>query len=84
MIQTMLGQEYREMIPAGVKRHVPIANKTGELDNVRSDAAIVDPLSDAPYILVLLTRDLDYPGLAYGEVAEVAERIDNAMRRTTR
>jgi len=84
MIQTMLGQEYREMIPAGVKRHVPIANKTGELDNVRSDAAIVDPLSDAPYILVLLTRDLDYPGLAYGELAEVAERIDNAMRRTTR
>ena len=30
MIQTMLGQEYREMIPAGVKRHVAIANKTGE------------------------------------------------------
>jgi beta-lactamase class A len=81
MVQTMLGQQYREMIPAGIKRHVPIANKTGELDNVRSDAAIVDPLSEAPYILVLLTRDLDYPGLAYGEVAEFAERIDNAMRR---
>jgi beta-lactamase class A len=81
MVQTMLGQQYREMIPAGIKRHVPIANKTGELDNVRSDAAIVDPLSEAPYILVLLTRDLDYPGLAYGEVAEFAERIDNTMRR---
>jgi len=81
MIQTMLGQEYREMIPAGVKRHVAIANKTGELDNVRSDAAIVDPLSEAPYVLVILTRDLDYPGLAYGEIAEFAERIDNAMRR---
>jgi beta-lactamase class A len=81
MVQTMLGQEYREMIPAGVKRHVPIANKTGELDNVRSDAAIVDPLSEAPYILVILTRDLDYPGLAYGEIAQFAERIDDAMRR---
>jgi beta-lactamase class A len=81
MIQTMLGQEYREMIPAGIKRHVAIANKTGELDNVRSDAAIVDPLSEAPYILVILTRDLDYPGLAYGEIAEFAERIDNVMRR---
>ena len=69
------------MIPAGVKRHVAIANKTGELDNVRSDAAIVDPLSEAPYILVILTRDLDYPGLAYGEIAEFAERIDNAMSR---
>jgi beta-lactamase class A len=84
MVQTLLGQEYREMIPAGVKRHVPIANKTGELDNVRSDAAIVDPLSEAPYILVILSRDLDYPGLAYGEIAEFAQRIDTAMRRMNR
>jgi hypothetical protein len=64
-----------------VKRHVPIANKTGELDNVRSDAAIVDPLSEAPYVLVILTRDLEYPGLAYGEIAEFAQRIDKAMSR---
>jgi hypothetical protein len=79
-VQTMLGQAYREMIPAGVKRKVPIANKTGELDYVRSDAAIVDPRSESPYILVILTRDLEYPGLAYGEIAQVARRIDNAMR----
>jgi beta-lactamase class A len=81
MVQTMLGQAYREMIPAGVKRHVPIANKTGELDNVRSDAAIVDPLSESPYVLVILTRNLEYPGLAYGEIAEFAQRIDTTMRR---
>jgi len=81
MIETMLGQAYREMIPAGVGRHVPIANKTGELDFVRSDAAIVDPLSGSPYILVILTRNLDYPGLAYPEIADVAHRIDTAMRR---
>jgi beta-lactamase class A len=81
MVQTMLGQAYREMIPAGVKRHVPIANKTGELDNVRSDAAIVDPLSESPYVLVILTRNLEYPGLAYGEIAEFARRIDTTMRR---
>lgn len=79
MVQTMLGQAYREMIPAGVRRHVPIANKTGELDNVRSDAAIVDPRSEDPYILVILTRDLDYPGLAYGEIAQFARRIDRAI-----
>jgi beta-lactamase class A len=80
MIQIMLGQAYREMIPAGVKRNVPIANKTGELDYVRSDAAIVDPMSESPYILVILTKELDYPGLAYGEIAEVAQRIDTSMR----
>ena len=81
MIAILLGQAYREMIPAGVKRHVPIANKTGELDYVRSDAAIVDPMSESPYILVILTKELDYPGLAYGEIAEVAQRIDTSMRR---
>jgi beta-lactamase class A len=81
MVQIMLRQAYREMIPAGVKRHVPIANKTGELDNVRSDAAIVDPLSEAPYVLVILTRNLEYPGLADGEIAEFAQRIDTTMRR---
>jgi beta-lactamase class A len=83
MVHLMLGQAYREMIPAGVRRHVPIANKTGELDNVRSDAAIVDPQGDSPYILVILSRDLDYPGLAYGEIAAVATRIDTAITRTT-
>ena len=84
MVQTMLGQAYREMIPAGVKRHVPIANKTGELDNVRSDAAIVDPFSEDPYVLVLLTRNLEYPGLAYDEVAEFATRIDRAISKPAR
>jgi beta-lactamase class A len=81
MVQTMLGQAYREMIPAGVRRHVPIANKTGELDFVRSDAAIVDPLSESPYVLVILTRNLDYPGLAYDQIAGVAHRIDTAIVR---
>lgn len=81
MIETLLAQAYREMIPAGVGRRVPVANKTGELDFVRSDAAIVDPLSGSPYILVILTRNLDYPGLAYAEIADVAHRIDTAMRR---
>jgi beta-lactamase class A len=84
MVQTMLGQAYREMIPSGIKRHVPVANKTGELDTVRSDAAIVDPLSEAPYVLVILTRDLEYPGLAYGEIAEFAARIDKTLQRAPR
>jgi hypothetical protein len=80
MIKLMLRQEYREMIPAGITRKVPIANKTGELDYVRSDAAIVDPMGDDPYILVILTKDLDYPGLAYPDIAAIAHRIDNGMR----
>jgi beta-lactamase class A len=81
MIKLMLRQEYREMIPAGITRKVQIANKTGELDYVRSDAAIVDPFGEAPYVLVILTKELDYPGLAYPDIAAIAKRIDSGMRR---
>jgi beta-lactamase class A len=81
MIELLLRQEYREMIPAGITRKVPIANKTGELDYVRSDAAIVDPFGEAPYVLVILTKELDYPGLAYPDIAAIAKRIDTGMRR---
>ena len=81
MIKLMLRQQYREMIPAGITRNVQIANKTGELDFVRSDAAIVDPMGEAPYVLVILTKELDYPGLAYPDIAAIAKRIDTGMRR---
>jgi beta-lactamase class A len=81
MIKLLLRQQYREMIPAGITRNVPIANKTGELDFVRSDAAIVDPFGEAPYVLVILTKELDYPGLAYPDIAAIAKRIDTGMRR---
>jgi beta-lactamase class A len=81
MIKLMLRQQYREMIPAGITRNVPIADKTGELDYVRSDAAIVDPMGEAPYVLVILTKELDYPGLAYPDIAAIAKRVDTGMRR---
>jgi beta-lactamase class A len=81
MVDLMLRQQYREMIPAGIKRNVRIADKTGELDFVRSDAAIVDPLGEAPYVLVILTKDLDYPGLAYPDIANIAKRIDTGMQK---
>jgi beta-lactamase class A len=84
MIEIMLGQQFRDMIPAGIHRKVQIANKTGELDYTRNDAAIVDPFGDAPYILVVLTRDLEYPSLAPAEIAQVAQRVDNAMRRVAK
>ena len=47
MIRTMLRQAYCDMIPMA-SAAVPVANKTGELENVRNDAAIVDPFGHAP------------------------------------
>ncbi len=56
MVNIMLGQEDRETIPTGIARRVPIANKTGVLDDVRNDVAIVDPYGGDPYVLVLLSQ----------------------------
>ncbi|MDQ6930197.1 MAG: class A beta-lactamase-related serine hydrolase [Candidatus Eremiobacteraeota bacterium] len=61
MIKIMLGQTDRDKIPAGLPRGVPVANKTGEIDGVRNDVAIVDPLGDSPFVLTVLTKNLsDY------------------------
>lgn len=56
IVGLMLQQEDRETIPAGIGRRVSIANKTGVLDDVRNDVAIVDPYGRDPYVLALISR----------------------------
>jgi len=58
MINIMLHQEDRDKIARGLPKGMPLANKTGEIDGVRNDVAIVDPFGDSPYILAVLTKDL--------------------------
>jgi beta-lactamase class A len=76
MVDVLLGQEYRDMIPAGIRRGVRVANKTGELDGVRNDAAIVDPFGDAPYVLVVLSHDDDGDAGPRAAIAAIAHRVD--------
>lgn len=76
MIDLMLAQEDRSKIPAGLPHRTPVANKTGEIDGVRNDAAIVDPYGDSPYILVVLTRDLTDVGAGDPGIAAIARRVN--------
>jgi beta-lactamase class A len=46
-------QQYREKIPLMLPEKVIVGHKTGELDGVRHDAAVVE--AERPYILVVLT-----------------------------
>lgn len=48
-------QQYREKIPLMLPPDLSVGHKTGELDGVRHDAAVVE--SPRPYILVVLTAD---------------------------
>jgi beta-lactamase class A len=59
MIALMLRQHDRDKIPAGLPRGVPVADKDGEIDGTRSDAGIVQPFGDSPFVLSIYTKDVD-------------------------
>ena len=80
MIEILLGNEDKSKIVRGLPRDTPCAHKTGEIDGVRNDAGVVDPFGDAPYVLVVLTRDLRDEAAGDAGIAAIAHRIDPALR----
>lgn len=58
MIQIMLGQKFNDIIPPGLPVGTPVAHKTGWVQGVRNDAALVTLPDGKRYILVVLTSDL--------------------------
>lgn len=80
MIDVLLGNDDKSKIVRGLPPGTPCAHKTGEIDYVRNDAAIVDPFGDAPYVLVVLTRDLKNYAAGNRGIGEIAHRVDAALR----
>jgi len=72
MVKIMLGQTDRDAIPAGLPRHVTVANKTGEIDGTRNDVAIVSPFGDAPYVLCVYTKWLTNYAAGYAAIHRIA------------
>ena len=80
MINVMFGNDDGTKIVRGLPRGTPCAHKTGEIDGVRNDAAIVDPFGDVPYVLVVLTRNLHNSAAGDAGIAAITRRIDRALR----
>ena len=78
MIRIMLRQEDRDKIARGLPPGTPLANKTGEIDGVRNDIGIVDPFGDQPYVIAVLTKDLN--DFSLGNIA--IRRISKAVHDT--
>lgn len=82
IVSIMLEQEDRETIPSGIRRRVPIANKTGVLPDVRNDVAIVDPYRNDPYVMALLSHfDPADANVAYPRLRQVAAQVDELEQR---
>jgi len=81
MIDLMVRQEDRDKIARGLPRGVRIANKTGEVDFVRNDVAIVDPYGDEPYVLTVFTKQLSNYASGLGAIRAVARAVHGVVER---
>lgn len=61
-------------IPAGIPDGVVTANKTGELETVENDAAIVWA-GDCPYILCVMSQNLADAGAARNHIVNISQQI---------
>ena len=70
MMAFLKNQQRTHKIPAGLPEGVESANKTGELDTVENDAAIV--FADTPYILCIMSENLSDVGAAQSNIAGIS------------
>jgi len=71
----LLRQEFNDEIPAGVPPGTPVAHKTGWITGVLHDAAIVYPKGRAPYVLVVLTKNIPDEKVARALIADISRLV---------
>jgi beta-lactamase class A len=79
MIDLMVREEGRDKIASGLPKGTPLASKTGEVDFVRNDVAIVDPYGDAPYIITVLTKGLSNYGAGVTAIRKIAKAVHASL-----
>ena len=74
MVEVLLQQTFREGIPTGLPPGIQVANKTGQIDRLDHDAAIIYPPSTdrKPFVLVILSRGLEDHKAAASLIAGLA------------
>ena len=78
MLTYLKGQQRTHKIPAGIPEDVETANKTGELDTVENDAAIV--FADTPYVLCVMSEYLSDTGNAQNQIAGISNDVYQLMK----
>lgn len=74
MLELLKAQERTGKIPAGIPDSVETANKTGELENVENDAAIVWA-GEHPYIVCIMSSELQNTSEARDRIVSMSEQI---------
>lgn len=74
MEELLLSQNTRYKIPAGLPEGVLCGNKTGEMDSVENDAAIIYA-EDCDYILVVLSNDWNSKDTAISRIRSISSTV---------
>jgi beta-lactamase class A len=79
MIGLLRQQQFNEGIPAQLPADVSVAHKTGWIEKVYHDAAIVYPPQHSPYVVVILTSGLSEKDEAPALVAALSAEIHREL-----
>ncbi|MCC7491943.1 MAG: serine hydrolase [Fimbriimonadaceae bacterium] len=71
----LLAQEFNEGIPAGLSADLPVAHKTGWIDGLYHDTAILLPADRRPLVLTVMTAYDGPVAAAHSAVATVAREV---------
>lgn len=74
MLSYLKQQERTGKIPAGVPEGIETANKTGELDDVENDAAIVFA-EKHPYVITVMTENLSDTAATRSWIVELSTKV---------
>ena len=75
MREILLAQEFSEEIPAGLPTGIRVAHKTGWIQGVLHDAAIVYPPGRVPYVLVVLTGNIPEHEVARTLITDISRMV---------
>ena len=82
MLAILGRQHFTEGIPAGLPQGTPVYHKTGWIGQVvYHDAAIVEPPSGGPYVLVVLTGGVQKDEDAHAVVRDISRLVFDARRK---
>ncbi|MGD8278492.1 MAG: serine hydrolase [Gemmatimonadota bacterium] len=75
MVDMLAGQEFNDMIPAGLPAGTRVAHKTGWITGIDHDGAIVFPGTRAPWVLVVMTRGFEDRVRALATGADISRMV---------
>jgi beta-lactamase class A len=79
MMNILLAQTFRDIIPALLPPDVKVAHKTGSITGVQHDSGIIILPDGRRYVLVILSKELTNVDEAKGVLARVSKRIYDYM-----